>query len=49
MNERRTLRLMREALNDPEARMPDADGWMRAIGIVALVLFVVTFSGSYPV
>jgi hypothetical protein len=29
--------------------MPDADAYMRAVGIVALVLFVVTFSGSYPV
>jgi hypothetical protein len=48
MNERRQMRLMREALGDPQGRMPDADGYLRALGIVALVLFLVVFTGSYP-
>ena len=48
MNDDRRLRLTREAIGDHDGTMPGAEAFLRAIGIVALVLFVVLFSGSYP-
>ena len=48
MNERRRLRLMREAIGDRDHTMPGAEGFLRTLGIVALVVFVVVFSGTYP-
>lgn len=48
MNERRRLRLMREAIGDREHTIPGAEGFLRTLGIVALVVFVVVFSGTYP-
>jgi hypothetical protein len=48
MNDDRRLRLTREAIGDRDGTMPGAEGFLRAIGIVALVLFVVVFTGSYP-
>ena len=50
MSEQRKLRLTREALGDrdDEVRVPDVDGLLRTLGIIALVLFVVLFTGTYP-
>ena len=48
MNERRKLRLMREAIGDRDHTIPGAESFLRALGIVALVAFVVLFSASYP-
>lgn len=48
MNEDRKLRLTREAIGDREPTVPGAEGFLRTLGIVALVVFVVVFSGTYP-
>ena len=48
MNEDRKLRLTREAIGDQDRTMPGAESFLRTVGIVALVLFVVLFSGTYP-
>ena len=47
MSERRKLRLTREALGNQDPAMPGAEGQVRAMAIVALVLFVVLFSGTF--
>ncbi|MDQ3026759.1 MAG: hypothetical protein M3R58_09695 [Pseudomonadota bacterium] len=47
MSERRKLRLMREALGADDGTVPGAESQLRAMGIVALVLFVVLFSGTF--
>lgn len=48
MNELRKLRLTREAIGEQDATMPEAEGLLRTIGVIALVLFVVLFSGTFP-
>ena len=48
MNEHRRQRLMREAIGDRDHTIPGAEGFLRTLGIVALVVFVVVFSGTYP-
>ena len=48
MNDDRRQRLTREAIGDRDGTMPGAEGFLRAVGVVALVLFVVLFAGSYP-
>ncbi|HUP96543.1 MAG TPA: hypothetical protein VM073_01305 [Usitatibacter sp.] len=48
MSAERRLRLTREAIGDRDNTMPGAEGFLRTIGIVALVVFVVLFSGTYP-
>lgn len=47
MSERK-LRLTREAIGEQDATMPEAEGMLRTIGIIALVLFVVMFSAVFP-
>ena len=47
MNQRK-LRLTREAIGEQDVTMPEAEGMLRAVGIIALVLFVVMFSASFP-
>ncbi len=47
MNERK-LRLTREAIGEQDVTMPEAEGILRTIGIIALVLFVVMFSAAFP-
>lgn len=47
MNERRKLRLTREAIGDLDPTMPGTEGFLRNLGIVALVVFVVLFSGTF--
>jgi len=47
MNELRKLRLTREAIGDQDPMMPGAEALMRTLGIVALVAFVVLFSGTF--
>ena len=47
MSEIRRQRLTREAIGDREETLPGVEGFFRALGIVALVLFVVVFSGTY--
>ena len=39
---------MREAIGDRDHTIPGAEGFLRTRGIVALVVFVVVFSGTYP-
>ena len=48
MNDERRARLTREAIGDRDDTIPGAEGFLRAIGIAALVLFVVVFSGNDP-
>ena len=48
MNEVRKQRLMREALVSQDGDIPTAGGILRFMGIAALALFVVVFSGAYP-
>lgn len=47
MNELRKARLTREALGEQDPTMPGAEGLLRTLGIVALVLFVVLFTGTF--
>lgn len=47
MNERRKLRLTREAIGDVDPTMPGAEGLLRTMGIVALVVFVLLFSSTF--
>ena len=47
MNDLRKARLIREGLGEQDPMMPGAEGLLRAMGIVALVLFVVLFSGTF--
>ncbi len=47
MNELRKLRLTREAIGAEDGTMPGAEGQLRTVGIVALILFVVLFSSTF--
>ena len=47
MNDRRKARMLRELVGDEHEVMPDADRFVRIVSILALVMFVVIFSGTY--
>lgn len=46
--ERRKQRLTWEAIGDQDPTMPGTETTLRTIAIVALVMFIVFFSGSFP-
>jgi hypothetical protein len=47
--ERRKQRLTWEAIGrDADPTLPRTEAFLRTIGIVALVMFVVLFAGNYP-
>ena len=48
MNDKRRQRLLREAIGDVHGTVPDAEGSLRVLAIIAVVMIVMVFSGSLP-
>lgn len=48
MNELRRMRMLREVGSDRDRNAPHLADLVHALGIAALVIFVVAFAGYYP-
>jgi hypothetical protein len=48
MNELRKMRMLREVHGDDDRSTPRLADLVHALGIAALVIFVIAFAGSYP-